>query len=161
MPSVELDIVFHVDSISEAGQIQLTERFEQAAQWVAKRFGRRRLTASISIVDDPTIARLNLQHLQHDWPTDVISFAFESGLETDGEIIASWDTASRLSSAAGWSEQDELLLYVLHGLLHLVGLDDLQPAQQREMRLVESQFVQWAGLCDAQTYLNRFDDVSY
>ena len=90
-----------------------------------------------------------------------MSFVFESGLRTDGEIIASWDTACRLRAAAGWAAEDELLLYVVHGLLHLAGLDDINPDQQARMRAMEQAYLQAAELPGAEHYLARFKDVSY
>jgi|688.fasta_scaffold00028_33 probable rRNA maturation factor len=161
MPEIDLDIVFHINHLTEAQQSDQSKRFEAAAKWVTQRFHLQRLTVSISIVDDPTIHRLNRDHLQHDWPTDVISFVFQSGAVTEGEIIASWDTAQRLSQAAGWSPVDELLLYILHGLLHLAGLDDVEPEQQQEIRSVENEYLNYAGVPGAQNYLARFNDVSY
>ena len=53
-------------------------RFQKAAQWVAEQFDIQDFQVSIAIVDDPTIHQLNLEHLEHDWPTDVISFIFET-----------------------------------------------------------------------------------
>ncbi len=117
-----------------------SDRYRQAAVWVANRFGLKELDVSIAIVDDPTIHQLNREHLEHDWPTDVISFVFEvdpSKTHIEGEIIASMDTAVRMSPEAGWSPEDELLLYIVHGLLHLAGLDDIQPEDQLAMRAAE------------------------
>lgn len=160
-PLIQLDIGFHTGAVDEYQQVEFQRRFEDAAAWIANRFALECLSVSISIVDDPTIHRLNLQHLQHDWPTDVISFAFDSGPKTSGEIIASWDTAQRLSQIAGWRDSDELLLYVLHGLLHIVGLDDVAPEDKFRMRQLESEFLMAAGVAGAADYLARFDDVSY
>ena len=100
---ITLEIEYHVDTATDDSQ-----RFRQAALWVAERFNISALRASISIVDDDTIQELNRTHLDHDWPTDVISFVIESqqleggGSDVDGEIIASFDTAARLYSQAGW-----------------------------------------------------------
>src|ERR1700677_2822426 len=58
---------------------------------------------SLAIVDDPTIHRLNADFLQHDYPTDVLSFLLErAGDRLDGEIIASADTAIRNANEFGW-----------------------------------------------------------
>jgi len=160
-PEIELEIEFHLDGMQETTRCELDSRLRHAAQWVVERFQKQSLTASISVVDDATIQELNRRHLQHDWPTDVISFVFESGIRVNGEIIASWDTAQRLSPAAGWSSQDELVLYILHGLLHLVGLDDQQPTERAAMRAAEQEYLVAAGIAGASEYLNRFDDVSY
>ena len=107
---IDLDIEYHVDAVEPD-----EARIQQAAKWVADYFQLSKLSASISIVDDPTIHRINRDHLQHDWPTDVISFVFENeDSRVDGEIIASFDTATRVAAQAGWSPADELLLYVIH-----------------------------------------------
>jgi probable rRNA maturation factor len=156
-PHIELEIDYHVESL-----VNEDARFHQAAQWVAARFKLKELTASISIVDDPTIHRLNREHLDHDWPTDVISFVFENedGM-VDGEIIASIDTATRLARDAGWSPADELLLYVIHGLLHLAGLDDIEEHDRIAMRAAEKDCLLALNVPAATHYLDRWDNVSY
>lgn len=163
---IDLDIVYHVDLSARCAIVDDRLRFEQAAAWVAERFQLSQLKASVSIVDDPTIHQLNLQHLDHDWPTDVISFVFEQvdradGICIDGEIIASADTAERLALQAGWRLEDELLLYCIHGLLHLAGLDDLEEEQRQQMRAAEQECLIALGVAGAEQHLLRWDDVSY
>lgn len=93
---------------------------------------------SIAIVDDPTIHELNRRFLAHDYPTDVISFVFDRTANTlHGEIIVSADTAAASCGEYGWPEGDELLLYVVHGALHLVGYDDKSPEKEAAMRQAE------------------------
>jgi probable rRNA maturation factor len=90
---------------------------------------------SIAIVDDEAIHELNRRWLQHDYPTDVLSFVLEqSPGHLEGEVIASSETAQRSSAELGVSEQDELLLYIIHGMLHLVGFDDQTKAAASQMR---------------------------
>jgi len=100
----------------------------------------------IAVVDDPTIHRINREFLDHDWPTDVISFVLE---ETpgylEGEIIMSTDTAIDRSSDYGWSPADELLLYVVHGTLHLVGYDDHEDDDRQAMREKERHYMSQFG----------------
>ena len=97
---------------------------------------------SIAIVDDARMHALNRQYLQHDYPTDVLSFVLERDEEQqslDGEIIVSADYAAREAPRYGWTADDELLLYVIHGCLHLIGYDDQTPAGLAAMRTAESQ----------------------
>jgi probable rRNA maturation factor len=102
---------------------------------------------SIAVVDDPTIHALNVQYLQHDYPTDVLSFVLEqSDTRVEGELIVSADTALREAADAGWSPHDELLLYVIHGTLHLVGYDDHTPADQAAMVAAEARYLQHLGV---------------
>ena len=103
---------------------------------------------SIAIVDDPTIQKLNKQYLSHDYETDVISFVLdedESIGRMDGQLIVSTDTAKRESVDAGWSFEAELLLYVVHGTLHLVGYDDKHAAAIPEMRSAEAEYMAKLG----------------
>ena len=101
---------------------------------------------SIAVVDDPTIHALNVQYLAHDYPTDVLSFVLEqAGDHLEGELVVSADTAHREAAEAGWSPQDELLLYVVHGMLHLVGFDDHDPAEQARMYAAEARYLQQLG----------------
>jgi probable rRNA maturation factor len=84
---------------------------------------------SIAVVDDRSIHELNRQFLDHDYPTDVLSFPLvAAGNHLEGEIVVSVDTAAREAAEVGWSTEDELLLYVVHGALHLAGFADKDPA---------------------------------
>ena len=99
---------------------------------------------SIAIVDDPTIHELNRQYLEHDYPTDVLSFPLERDFDTgvlQGEIIVSTDTAFELAKQYDWPYEHELLLYVIHGMLHLVGYDDKHEDAKQEMRDAETQYL--------------------
>lgn len=102
---------------------------------------------SIAVVDDPTIHALNVEYLQHDYPTDVLSFVLEQTEDrVEGELVVSADTALREAHEAGWSPHDELLLYIIHGTLHLVGYDDYAPADQVEMCAAEAHYLQRLGI---------------
>ena len=74
-------------------------------------------TLEFTIVDDPTIARVHGEFLSDPTPTDVITFHH-------GEVLISADTASRQAAAHGQPLERELLLYAIHGLLHLHGHED-------------------------------------
>ncbi|MSR57552.1 MAG: rRNA maturation RNase YbeY [Planctomycetaceae bacterium] len=115
---------------------------------------------SIALVDDAEIHRINREFLGHDYPTDVISFLLESeapkralgvksrrgvraapvvslrgaGKSLHGEIIISVETAVEMAGEYGWRPANELFLYLVHGLLHLCGYDDLTSVEQHVMR---------------------------
>lgn len=132
-------------------------------------------TVSVALVDDAEIHLLNRQYLQHDYATDVLSFLLESsggssanttsansgasvengskketgrgvGLSLDGEVIVSVETAVRSASEYDWKPIDELVLYLVHGVLHLIGYDDLSVEEQRVMRLRERAVLATWGL---------------
>ncbi len=111
---------------------------------------------SVALVDNATIHQLNRQFLSHDYATDVLSFLLgcESaeaedsasepppkrrgrGKRLDGEVIISTETALQDAQKYGWSPREEVVLYLIHGLLHLVGYDDLTSMEQAVMRARE------------------------
>jgi probable rRNA maturation factor len=72
------------------------------------------------ITDDAELRRLNLAFLGHDYPTDVLSFPHENGL---GEIAISVERAEAQARSFGHARMDEIRILMLHGLLHLAGMD--------------------------------------
>ncbi len=102
---------------------------------------------SLAVVDDETIHELNRRHLEHDYPTDVLSFVLEDdGDHLEGEVILSADTAATIAAELGHPAADEQLLYVIHGMLHLVGYDDKSSADAEEMRAAEARFLHKFGV---------------
>lgn len=105
---------------------------------------------SLAVVDDATIHQLNRQFLDHDYPTDVLSFPLEDEPpRLLGEIVASAETAARAAAEVGWSAADELLLYVIHGALHLAGHGDQSPHEAAAMRAAESAVLGALGVVPA------------
>lgn len=101
----------------------------------------------VVIVDDPTIHELNLRFLEHDYPTDVLSFEIEVNWKKhliEGSIIVSADTAIRQSAEYDNSPDRELLLYIIHGALHLFGYDDHNPSEEPQMRAKEEFYLNYA-----------------
>lgn len=97
---------------------------------------------SIAVVDDPTIAKLHAEFLDDPDPTDVLSFVLESSPQClEGEVVASSDTAAANAPRYGNSPEEELLRYVIHGTLHLVGHDDLKPRDRAAMRKLERRYL--------------------
>lgn len=118
------------------------KRLIKAAQAILKGEGVTSASISLAVVDDPTIHDLNRRFLQHDYPTDVLSFVLDrTDDHLEGEVIVSADTAAELSAEYDWSPTDELLLYVIHGMLHLVGFDDKSPTKRRAMRAKEREYL--------------------
>lgn len=123
------------------------ERLAEGARRVLSANGITDGEVSIAVVDDARMHELNRQYLCHDYPTDVLSFLLEhEGDRLEGEVIVSADYAAREAKSFGWSLEDELLLYVVHGCLHLVGHDDQTPAAKAAMRLEEQRFLKTFGL---------------
>jgi probable rRNA maturation factor len=119
------------------------ERLLSAARRVLEDSSYRSAAISVAVVDDDTIHALNRQFLKHDYPTDVLSFTLEdTGSHLDGEIVLSAETAATAAAEHGTTAAQEQLLYVIHGMLHLVGYDDVEPADAERMRAAEQYYLQ-------------------
>jgi len=128
------------------------DRLKQAAKAILRDAGLASAELSIALVDDAAIHELNRQYLKHDYPTDVLSFVLQcDNGHLEGEVIASTETARRSAKQLGWAADDELLLYVIHGTLHLVGHDDLAPEPLAAMRVAEARYLALFGLEPRQT----------
>ena len=140
--------MFEIAIANEQSSLEFDPAHLQAAvEKILADAGLNRATISIAVVDDPTMHNLNRQFLSHDYPTDVLSFVLEQDEEhLDGEIIASADYAIRSAGEYHWPAEHELLLYVIHGTLHLIGHDDLDDAPREEMRARERHYLLSCGV---------------
>jgi len=107
-----------------------------------------RASISIALVDDSTIREINRRHLAHDWPTDVISFGLSEPDDPSlqGELVVSAEMAAATAGDVGVDPRSELALYVVHGLLHLCGLDDQDLDDAEVMRQREGEILEGEGL---------------
>ncbi len=101
---------------------------------------------SVAVVDDKTIARLNWKYLRHRGPADVLSFLLDDRDGLEGEVIVGAETALRTAPCYGWPPHNELLLYAVHGTLHLVGHDDRTARQRDEMQRREREILEELGI---------------
>lgn len=122
-------------------------RLKKAVRAVLKDAGIENGEISIAVVDNAEMHVLNRKYLDHDYPTDVLSFVLdEEDGRLDGEIIVSSDYAAREARTFDWSTDDEILLYVIHGSLHLIGHDDQGEASKAVMRQAEQDYLALFGL---------------
>src|SRR3954454_14743892 len=123
-------------------------RLREVARAVLEGEGVAAASVSLAFVDNPTIHRLNKQFLDHDEPTDVLTFPLSGpGAKTlEGEVVIGAEVARAQSAQRGHDEQAELALYVIHGLLHLCGYDDTTTVATRRMRERERHYLQALGL---------------
>jgi len=98
----------------------------------------------IKIVSSAEMARVNEQYLQHAGPTDVITFDYlnaEEQKRIHGDIYVCIEEAVIQAKRFGTSWQEELVRYVVHGMLHLLGYDDRTERLRQAMKRVEDQLV--------------------
>ena len=105
---------------------------------------------SLAIVNDQQMAQLNMRFAQTHGSTDVLSFDLRDETDidcesVDVEIIVNIDQAERQARSRGHEVRLELLLYALHGLLHVIGYDDHTEPQAKRMHEREDELLQEAG----------------
>ncbi|MCE5267885.1 MAG: rRNA maturation RNase YbeY, partial [Planctomycetaceae bacterium] len=117
-------------------------RIRRAIKAVLRDAGIAEAKISLAVVDDPTIAKLHEEFLDDADPTDVLSFVLEQSPQClEGEVVASADTATSNAPQYGATPEDELLRYLVHGTLHLVGHDDATPRARAAMRKLEAKYL--------------------
>jgi probable rRNA maturation factor len=121
-----------------------------AAQAVLQGEGVREAKVTLAFVDNPHIHRLNKQFLDHDEPTDVLTFPYSDpkAKKLEGEVVIGYEVATEYAADRGHAVPQELTLYVIHGCLHLCGYDDTDDRSEREMRKKEREYLKLLGLDD-------------
>jgi len=149
--------MYEIAIANEQTVLEIDEEFLRTAAWTALDAEQvREASISIALVDDAALRTLNARHLGHDYDTDVLSFLLECeedaaasstaaergvprgrGKRIEGEVIVSAEMAAHMAQQYRWSPAHELALYVVHGLLHLAGYDDLTDDERELMRARE------------------------
>ena len=106
-------------------------RVQRIAQ-KALRAGGVKASLTIYITTDAEIHKLNRAFHATDAPTDVLAFPADDS-DYLGDIAISYDTAKRQAHDAGWRIADEIDLLAVHGILHLLGYDDVTPRKRAKM----------------------------
>ena len=104
---------------------------------------------SLAIVADEMMAALHEEFLQVPGTTDVLSFELErrdDASVAEGEVIICLDEATRQAAQRGHAVEEELLLYALHGLLHLCGYDDRTGPDHTRMHAREDELLESIGV---------------
>lgn len=89
--------------------------------------------------NDDKIIEINRRFLNHDYFTDIITFDYTHGRRVSGDMFISLDTVRTNAELVGATYQSELQRVIVHGLLHLCGIDDKGPGEREIMELHENQ----------------------
>jgi len=119
----------------------------QCLRDVLRRENVQRWALSVAIVDDAHIRELNRRFLGHDRPTDVLSFPLsdDGGDALAGEIVINAQRAVQVAERRRADPVGELLLYAVHGCLHLLDYDDRTAAGARRMHTRETEHLAAMG----------------
>ena len=96
---------------------------------------------SIIFCSDKKILEVNLEYLQHDYYTDIITFDYCEGDRLNGDLFISIDSVKENASYYGVEFSEELNRVIVHGILHLIGYDDHSEKDKKLMRQKENYYL--------------------
>ena len=105
---------------------------------VAADYGRRVGDITYIFVDDEEILRVNREFLQHDYYTDIITFDYNDGRRLSGDLFISLDTVRSNAEGLQVAYEQELHRVIIHGVLHLCGINDKGPGEREIMEAAEN-----------------------
>ena len=88
--------------------------------------------------NDEKILEVNREYLQHDYYTDIITFDYTEGDVISGDLFISLDTVRSNAEQVGTTYEDELNRVIIHGILHLCGINDKGPGERAIMEAAEN-----------------------
>ena len=115
-------------------------RRRQTTAWIRKvaaTHGRKVGEIGYMFVDDERILEVNREYLGHDYYTDIITFDYDEGEVINGDLVISVDTARSNAAKYGKSYAEELHRVIIHGVLHLCGINDKGPGEREIMEAEE------------------------
>jgi len=105
---------------------------------VAATYGKKVGEVGYLFCDDEKILEVNREYLQHDYYTDIITFDYCEGDVLNGDLVISLDTVRTNAEQFGKRYDEELHRVVIHGILHLCGLNDKGPGERELMEAAEN-----------------------
>jgi len=104
---------------------------------VAASYGRKVGEVGYLFCDDEHILQVNREYLGHDYYTDIITFDYDEGDTINGDLVISLDTVASNAAQLGKPYDEELHRVIIHGILHLCGLNDKAPGERELMEAAE------------------------
>lgn len=105
---------------------------------VAASYGRKVGDIGYMFVDDEKILEVNREYLGHDYYTDIITFDYDEGDTINGDLVISLDTVRTNAEKFGKTYEEELHRVIIHGILHLCGINDKGPGEREIMEAAEN-----------------------
>ena len=112
---------------------------------VAASYGKKVGEIAYIFVDDEEILRVNREYLQHDYYTDIITFDYTEGDTISGDLFISLDTVRTNAEQFGKPYEEELHRVIIHGILHLCGINDKGPGEREQMEAAEDKALALRG----------------
>ena len=131
-----MNITFNTDGVAMP-DIE-PQRIRDWVQRVAQAHGRRVGEVNYIFVSDERILDINRQFLGHDYYTDIITFDYCAADILQGDLFISLDTVRTNAEGLGVTYEQELHRVVIHGILHLCGINDKGPGEREVMEAEEN-----------------------
>ena len=112
---------------------------------VAASYGKKVGEIAYIFVDDEEILRVNREYLQHDYYTDIITFDYTEGDTISGALFISLDTVRTNAEQFDKPYNEELHRVIIHGILHLCGINDKGPGEREIMEAAEDKALALLG----------------
>lgn len=112
---------------------------------VAASYGKKMGEIAYIFVDDEEILRVNREYLQHDYYTDIITFDYTEGDTISGDLFISLDTVRTNAEQFDKPYEEELHRVIIHGILHLCGINDKGPGEREIMEAAEDKALAMLG----------------
>ena len=116
-----------------------TQRIENWIVSVARGFGKSVGAVTYIFCNDDKILEVNRKYINHDYYTDVISFDYSRPMRISGDVFISLDTVRSNAILLGKTYDNELMRVIIHGILHLCGVDDKGPGEREIMERHEDE----------------------
>ncbi|MBQ6064057.1 MAG: rRNA maturation RNase YbeY [Prevotella sp.] len=110
---------------------------------VADSYGKKVGEIGYLFVDDAKILEVNREYLGHDYYTDIITFDYDEGDTINGDLVISLDTVRSNAKLFGKDYDEELHRVIIHGILHLCGINDKGPGEREIMEAAENKALKW------------------
>ena len=111
---------------------------------VAASYGRKVGEVGYLFVDDEKILEVNNEYLGHDYYTDIITFDYDEDDIINGDLVISLDTVKSNAELFGKPYEEELFRVIIHGILHLCGINDKGPGEREIMEAAENKALEMA-----------------
>lgn len=129
-------ISYYTDGVEmpDINQPIINKWIEKIADYYGKKCGE----IAYIFCNDSKIIEVNRQYLQHDYYTDIITFDYTHGSRISGDLFISLDTVESNSVEQNTTYESELHRVIIHGILHLCGINDKGPGEREQMEAAEN-----------------------
>ena len=141
---MEINFIAEKVDLPQFDTLKIKKWIERVAECYGKRVGR----LTYVFCDDEYILATNRQFLAHDYYTDIITFDYSTSRRIAGDMVISLDTVKSNALLVGAEPANELHRVIIHGVLHLCGINDKGPGEREVMEQHENRALELLSKID-------------